>query len=748
MAVILLTGVTGAVNQCIASLLIEQGHRLICLIRPRKNVSSTKRLQQILGEEKAKQCTIIDGDITKPLAGVKQSIIEKWQNRIDLAVHGAAAIKFEGQEVWVTNRNGAKNIAKLCQKLRIKQMHYQSTAYVAGDAKTFNEDEIDKGQFSRNRYEYSKLAAENIIREQFRNNFSIYRLGIQIGDSRTGWSPAFEGYYKFFKPFQAMRNYWQEQWIKNPQSCKKHGIFFDADNYLNLDIAINCSMSSKLNLLPCDWLAKILVDLIKIPTQGLTFHLTHPNPPKVADIIKWSLDILKIRGIKRGIRQTSGPTYALSRIQRMSNEKIAPFNAYILHEAIFGNENCPKILGEKYSPPPKIDQALLTKMLTYAQTVKFGYQPKSVKKRGVIMTDFFANTKPTFEINYRQLAEAGVPIEEVNNWIPRSITHPTPLKYGRMTKTALDMMQWLIQTGIKKVLKPRDNAGDDLSQAEVDYVYSREARTYDLKHHWTTRGMDTSWRRMAAGFVLALAKKANQPIVNLDLCTGTGLTGEEIVYTFEDWKLPITVVGIDYNQLMVDQAIQRFAKLQNGSKIKLSAFRGDVTNLVLNGKVQHSLKQFTLESFDSATQVFGIGGVHNTPKAFKNVLQLLKPNGEFFMIDMHRPNPKQSGELPVIWSKMPLFEANTYENTTIPLALKQLWGWHDPTKDFYLLQLTTMQFQDQFWGFEVSHFEVNSERWWLSLPIMPTAKIIVKKIAISEAEAKKRQAILDSLTIV
>jgi hypothetical protein len=45
-------------------------------------------------------------------------------------------------------------------------------------------------------------------------------------------------------------------------------------------------------------------------------------------------------------------------------------------------------------------------------------------------------------------------------------------------------------------------------------------------------------------------------------------------------------------------------------------------------------------------------------------------------------------------------------------------------------------------GLEVKYFEQESQRWWFSLPLMPTAKIVVEKVEISEDVAKKRETIL------
>jgi hypothetical protein len=51
------------------------------------------------------------------------------------------------------------------------------------------------------------------------------------------------------------------------------------------------------------------------------------------------------------------------------------------------------------------------------------------------------------------------------------------------------------------------------------------------------------------------------------------------------------------------------------------------------------------------------------------------------------------------------------------------------------------------WGYHVINLETESQRWWFSLPLMPTAKIIVQKTSLSREEHEKRQKILSLLKI-
>lgn len=303
-------------------------------------------------------------------------------------------------------------------------------------------------------------------------------------------------------------------------------------------------------------------------------------------------------------------------------------------------------------------------------------------------------------------------------------------KFLRLTQALMRAYMWL-------ALRPRQNKIGKLDLKEVEGVYNREAETYDLKHHHTTRGQDTVWRRFAAHCAIAMANKNRGHVRVLDLCTGTGLTIVEISRVFESWSVSADIIGFDYNAEMLARAQKR----KYPPKITVDFVRGDAKRLEeVSG----------IRNIDLITQVFGIGGIDNPLLVFGGVIKTLKPYGQFLLIDMHRPIPSLPGEWPLFfkWLSLPLFEAMTYEETTIPLALNRLWGWRDTTLDFYLLPLVTCQEKNgKCFGWRVLNRSVVSERWWFGLPIMPTATILVEKVEISKHESAKRKRILESAIV-
>jgi long-chain acyl-CoA synthetase len=80
---------------------------------------------------------------------------------------------------------------------------YVSTTYVAGmHDGLFRDDDLDVGQGFRNSYERSKLEAEQLVRDHAdRLPVRIVRPSIVVGESRSGWTPAFNVLYYPLKLF-------------------------------------------------------------------------------------------------------------------------------------------------------------------------------------------------------------------------------------------------------------------------------------------------------------------------------------------------------------------------------------------------------------------------------------------------------------------------------------------------------------------------------------------------------------------
>lgn len=323
-------------------------------------------------------------------------------------------------------------------------------------------------------------------------------------------------------------------------------------------------------------------------------------------------------------------------------------------------------------------------------------------------------------------------------YIPGYVQNPLPRPKAVFTRILLSVMGAIIRGFIWVFLRPRRGNVGNLDIEEVMRVYEREAHGYDRKHHFTTRGQDLTWRREAGWCALTYRGDDHQspPMRILDICTGTGLTSFEVAHMLRMHDLPYSIIGIDMSVPMLRVAQARFHGQDDPLRFRKFTFAQDdakTLSLVASG------------SIDFAMQMFGIGGIDDPVPVFGSVLRSLKEGGRFYLVDMHRPIPELPGEWPLMgkWWRMPLFEATTYLETTMPLALARLWGWRDPTVDFYLLPyITYRDANGSNWGFRLLWRKQETERWWLGAPVMPTARVLAEKVLLSEKEASRRESIV------
>jgi nucleoside-diphosphate-sugar epimerase len=366
-ATILLTGATGAVGSSLAPLLRKMGHKLICLVRGDDPVA---RLRKALGNVDG--IAVFSGDVVLVNLGVCNSEMEKWQGKIDKIIHCASSIKFDeasADETTRINVCGTQNVLDFARIMEIPEVHYVSTAYVAGDAEVFSESDVDIGQKCRNVYERTKLQAEKMVKGWSHGRNSIYRLGIVVGDTVTGWTPSFNGFYVF-----ACR-YWQFKQTMQKDGLGKYetrGIGFDRDGALQLPLWGRFSSDSTLNIIPVDWTAGMLGKLAEIPASGRIFHITDPQPPKVRWLNDASMKHMGITGFRYGNSPDGDPRSLLGRFQTILDRGIGPYIPYITHEAKFEVSNLPKLLGGGYIPPQIVNEKLIAKWLDYAISVGFG----------------------------------------------------------------------------------------------------------------------------------------------------------------------------------------------------------------------------------------------------------------------------------------------------------------------------------------------------------------------------------------
>ncbi|MDX6702284.1 MAG: hypothetical protein QOF26_2510 [Baekduia sp.] len=203
---ILLTGATGFLGgELLVRLLEETDDDVVALIRADDDVAAQRRLDDTLaillppGTVPAGRVRAAAGHLDRLGLGLPVRRRNALARDIDAVVHCAASVQFTLplEEALRINLDGTREVLDLAARApSLQRFVHVSTAYVAGDrGGVYRENECNVGQTSRNTYEQTKLAAEEHVRGSGLPATSILRPSIVVGDSTTGWTPAFNVIY-------------------------------------------------------------------------------------------------------------------------------------------------------------------------------------------------------------------------------------------------------------------------------------------------------------------------------------------------------------------------------------------------------------------------------------------------------------------------------------------------------------------------------------------------------------------------
>ena len=145
--------------------------------------------------------------------------------------------------------------------------------------------------------------------------------------------------------------------------------------------------------------------------------------------------------------------------------------------------------------------------------------------------------------------------------------------------------------------------------AQVQGMFSRIAKRYDLANAVLSGGMDALWRRHAARLVAAWA-----PARLLDLATGSGVLAAALARACPGAR----VVGADFCVPMLCQAkaAGRLDRLVAADAMRLP---------------------FTDESFDVVTVAFGLRNMASYAGALREMRRVLRPSGRLLILDFSIP---------------------------------------------------------------------------------------------------------------
>jgi nucleoside-diphosphate-sugar epimerase len=353
MKTIFVTGGTGAVGTPLVRAMLARGDRVLLLARDPARAAAMFDHHPGL--------VVFAGDVLFPMGGIPLSEIARWRGRVDTFIHGAAVIQFHWgllEQAKAVNIQGTRHMLELSEQLAVRRFLHVSTAYVGGTCDALSEDDWGDPRHAENPYELTKQAAEQLVAQGSPERSHILRLSIVIGDSSTGVTAGFDGYYGFVQSIWVHR--------KRLATLRHH------------PIVVGVNPSTTLNLVTADWVADSMlaaVDVPRIPVRVV--HLTHPEPVVMSWLFPATFgDFFDIPVECDPARESGAPPAARIEqvrrraLQRALDGAVKYFGHYVQKEPRFGFENATRFLGRP--PPPPVDAAVLHRVLSFARMRNFG----------------------------------------------------------------------------------------------------------------------------------------------------------------------------------------------------------------------------------------------------------------------------------------------------------------------------------------------------------------------------------------
>lgn len=364
MAYTLLTGATGLLGRYLLKDLLLAGVPVAVLVRSGRKANAQQRIENVmcfwdeqLGRSMPRP-VVLEGNITEPDLGLDARAMRWVAENCDTLLHNAASLEFVStspeSEPWRSNVKGTRYMLDLCRNARIRKLHHVSTAYVCGlRTGRVLESELDVGQQMSNDYEQSKVQAEKMVRSaDFIDELTVYRPAIIIGDSKSGYSTTFHGFYV---PLQAVYT------IASHAKPNETGLVSSTARFA-------LTGHETKNLVPVDWVSAVMSHVFTNPQHhGKTYHLT----PRHAITIRLLADILEEIAGFYGVQlcSTEAKLHDATANQELFSELVSIYDSYWRDDPTFDYSNTRA--AAPHLPCPHIDRQFLLNMARFATGVNF-----------------------------------------------------------------------------------------------------------------------------------------------------------------------------------------------------------------------------------------------------------------------------------------------------------------------------------------------------------------------------------------
>ncbi|MEY2516035.1 MAG: hypothetical protein QOJ89_3393 [bacterium] len=345
---VLLTGATGFVGMELLVRLLEQTDRdIVALVRAADDAAAAVRIEELFQTLIAPadrhhyrgRVHAVAADLESPGLGLSEQTRDGLTASIGTIVHCAASVSFtlELEDARRINVEGTREILRLAAEARdygaLDRFVHVSTAYVAGERDgRARERQGDVGQTFRNTYERTKLEAERLVNESGLPA-AILRPSVIVGDSVTGWTPAFNVIY----------------W---PLQAYARGLFEQ----------IPGEADAPIDIVPVDTVANALLELVRGPVRCGTFHVVASDEAVTNGVLAtMAADFFDAKPLR-----FVGPG-----VDPVAEKRAGALTSYFKVQCIFDAVRGRRALGAQ---PPPLEQ-YFPALMRYARDARWGKSP-------------------------------------------------------------------------------------------------------------------------------------------------------------------------------------------------------------------------------------------------------------------------------------------------------------------------------------------------------------------------------------
>ena len=359
------TGATGFLGAFFASQVLQQGHRVVALVRE----GSTERLVATLGriaepaarrlEGSFASLRIVEGDVRTPGIGLGDAGLAELAGEVTDIWHFAALFgsgERERAHIVETNVAGTEHVLDLAERChRLSSFNLLSTAFAAPVFGDVAYERLSRASEEKeNVYEWSKSEAERTASERLGERgipIRIFRPSIVIGRSSDGMSLGYAGYMGVFRALFLLR--------------RRLEINLEADFDKDLRLRLDADPELGLNVVPVDFVVEAMWAIAAHGDPGIAvYHITNDNTATLEVLFDDGARALGITGARLSRKHDYGARPKTT-TEKLLHRRIEFQVPYMLRSMRFDTANFRRLVPIEALPAPVPDQAFMARCNSY-----------------------------------------------------------------------------------------------------------------------------------------------------------------------------------------------------------------------------------------------------------------------------------------------------------------------------------------------------------------------------------------------